>query len=106
FFNPTPAYARRRGLVGWDMFIRDRKNTVQGGGGGVAVDEILKHKITHVIAGGMGMGAQQKFANAGVEVFGYAGNVQKALDDFMNNTLGGLDACKDHKDHGEGGGCH
>jgi len=29
--------------------------------------------------------------------------VQKALDDFMNNTLGGLDACKDH---GDGGGCH
>ncbi|MFA5367081.1 MAG: NifB/NifX family molybdenum-iron cluster-binding protein, partial [Dehalococcoidia bacterium] len=37
-----------------------------GGGGCVAVDEILKHKVTHVIAGGMGMGAQQKFANAGV----------------------------------------
>jgi len=81
-------------------------NTVHGGGGCVAVDEILKHKITHVIAGGMGMGAQQKFASAGVKVFGYAGNVQKALDDFMNNTLGGLDACKDHKDHGESGGCH
>ena len=78
-------------------------NTVHGGGGCVAVDEILKHKITHVIAGGMGMGAQQKFASAGVKVFGYAGNVQKALDDFMNNTLGGLNACKDHDDSG---GCH
>ncbi|MFA5117411.1 MAG: NifB/NifX family molybdenum-iron cluster-binding protein [Candidatus Omnitrophota bacterium] len=77
---------------------------VHGGGGCVAVDEILKHKITHVIAGGMGMGAQQKFAQAGVAVFGYAGNVQKALDDLMNNALGGLDACKDHG-HG-GGSCH
>ncbi len=76
---------------------------VHGGGGCLAVDEILKHKITHVIAGGMGMGAQQKFAQAGVEVFGYSGNVQKALNDFMNNTLGGLEACKDH-DHG--GSCH
>jgi predicted Fe-Mo cluster-binding NifX family protein len=76
---------------------------VHGGGGCVAVDEILKHKITHVIAGGMGMGAQQKFAQAGVEVFGYSGNVQKALDDFMNNALGGLDACKDH---GHGDSCH
>ena len=76
---------------------------VHGGGGCVAVDEILKYQITHVIAGGMGMGAQQKFAQAGVEVFGYSGNVQKALDDFMNNALGGLDACKDH---GEGGSCH
>jgi len=76
---------------------------VHGGGGCVAVDEILKYKITHVIAGGMGMGAQQKFAQAGVQVFGYSGNVQKALDDFMNNTLGGLEACKDHE---QGGSCH
>ena len=76
---------------------------VHGGGGCVAVDEILKYKITHVIAGGMGMGAQQKFAQAGVQIFGYSGKVQKALDDFMNNTLGGLDACKDH---GDSGGCH
>lgn len=79
-------------------------NTAQHGGGGcVAVDEILKHKVTHVIAGGMGMGAQQKFAQAGVQIFGYSGNVQKALDSLMNNALGGLNACKDH-DHG--GGCH
>jgi predicted Fe-Mo cluster-binding NifX family protein len=74
-----------------------------GGGGCVAVNEILQYKITHVIAGGMGMGAQQKFAQAGVQVFGYSGNVQKALDDLMNNTLGGLDACKDH---GHGDSCH
>jgi len=71
------------------------------GGGCVAVDEILKHKVTHVIAGGMGMGAQQKFASAGVQVFGYSGKVQAALDDFMNDTLGGLDACRDHGVSGE-----
>jgi predicted Fe-Mo cluster-binding NifX family protein len=76
---------------------------VHGGGTCVAVDEILKYKVTHVIAGGMGMGAQQKFANAGVQVFGYKGNVKKALDDFLNNALGGLDACEHH---GESGGCH
>lgn len=76
---------------------------VHGGGGCVAVDEILKHKITHVIAGGMGMGAQQKFAHAGVEIFGYSGRVKDALDDFMNNALGGLDACKGH---GHGESCH
>jgi predicted Fe-Mo cluster-binding NifX family protein len=76
---------------------------VHGGGGCVAVDEILKHKITHVIAGGMGMGAQQKFAQAGVEIFGYSGRVKDALDDFINNALGGLDACKGH---GHGESCH
>ncbi len=79
-------------------------NTVSHGGGGcVAVDEILKHKVTHVIAGGMGMGAQQKFANAGVEIFGYSGKVKDALNDFMNSSLGGLDACKEH---GHAGECH
>lgn len=86
---------------------RSVPNTASHGGGGcVAVDELLKYKVTHVIAGGMGMGAQQKFAGAGVQVFGYEGNVQKALDDFMNNTLGSLEACEDHKGHGKGNGCH
>jgi len=76
---------------------------VHGGGGCLAVDEILKHKVTHVIAGGMGVGAQNKFASAGVKVFGYSGNVRKAIDDLLKNALGGLEACKDH---GEGGSCH
>lgn len=78
-------------------------NAQHGGGGCVAVDEILKHAVTHVIAGGMGMGAQQKFAGAGVKVFGYSGKAQAALEDLMNNTLGGLDACRDH---GVNGACH
>jgi predicted Fe-Mo cluster-binding NifX family protein len=73
-----------------------RNTSVHGGGGCVAVDEILKHKITHVIAGGMGMGAQQKFAQAGVQVFGYSGRVKEAINDFLKNALVGLDACKEH----------
>jgi len=78
-------------------------NTAQHGGGGcVAVDELLKHNVTHVIAGGMGMGAQQKFAAAGVKVFGYSGEVQSAIDDLMKGALGGLDACMDH---GAAGAC-
>jgi predicted Fe-Mo cluster-binding NifX family protein len=44
----------------------------------------------------MGMGAQTKFSQAGVKVYGYSGNVQKALNDFMDNSLDGLEACKDH----------
>lgn len=84
--------------------IKDSKvvanTSVHGGGGCVAVDELLKHNVTHVISGGMGMGAQQKFAQAGVKVFGYSGSVKEALDDFMTNKLGGLSACKDH------GTCH
>jgi len=67
-----------------------------GEGGCVAVDEILKYGITHIIAGGMGMGAQQKFAAAGVKVFGYSGKVWTALDNLMNNTLGELSVCSVH----------
>ena len=74
---------------------------VHGGGGCVAVDELLKYNVTHVIAGGMGGGAQQKFANAGVQVFGYSGSVKEAIDDFLANKLGGLDSCKEH-----GNTCH
>jgi predicted Fe-Mo cluster-binding NifX family protein len=69
-----------------------------GGGGCVAVDEILKYKITHVIAGGMGMGAQQKFAKAGVKVFGFAGTAKDAIDHFLKNGLGGLEPCHEHQE--------
>ncbi|MDD3275205.1 MAG: NifB/NifX family molybdenum-iron cluster-binding protein [Candidatus Omnitrophica bacterium] len=76
---------------------------VHGGGGCTAVDEILQYGITHIIAGGMGMGAQAKLAQAGVEVFGYSGSVRKGLEELMNNALGGLEGCKGHQ---EGEGCH
>jgi len=74
-------------------------NTAQHGGGGcVAVDEILKHGVTHVISGGMGMGAQQKFAHAGVKIFGCTGSVAIAVEKLLKDTLGGIEACKDHGD--------
>ena len=74
-------------------------NTASHGGGGcVAVDEILKHNITHVISGGMGMGAQNKFAQANVKVFGYQGKVKEALNKFIEASLGGLGTCQEHGD--------
>ncbi|HQP09763.1 MAG TPA: NifB/NifX family molybdenum-iron cluster-binding protein [Candidatus Omnitrophota bacterium] len=79
-------------------------NAQHGGGGCQAVDEMLRHKVDYVIAGGMGGGAQQKFARAGVKVFGYSGKVRDALDDFLKGPLGGLDACKG--EHGHADGCH
>jgi len=79
-------------------------NRAQHGGGGCqGVDELLSHGVTHVIAGGMGMGAQQKFMQAGVSVYGYSGKAREAVDSLLNNVLGGIDACREH---GEGGGCH
>ncbi|MDD3052992.1 MAG: NifB/NifX family molybdenum-iron cluster-binding protein [Endomicrobiia bacterium] len=70
-----------------------------GGGGCVAVDEILKHNITHVIAGGMGAGAQQKFAMANVQIFGYSGFAKDGIASLLQNDLKeGIDACKDHSE--------
>jgi len=75
-------------------------NTAQHGGGGcVAVDEILQHNITHVIAGGMGMGAQQKFAMANVKIFGYSGVAKDGIELLLKNNLkGGIEACNDHSE--------
>ncbi|HRZ87411.1 MAG TPA: NifB/NifX family molybdenum-iron cluster-binding protein [bacterium] len=73
-----------------------------GGGGCLAVDELLKHDITDVVAGGMGMNAQHKFGRAGVRIFAYQGKVQDAINELLKGSLGGLDACSHHGD----GGCH
>ena len=77
-------------------------NTARHGGGGCqAVDVILSHKITHVIAGGMGGGAQMKFSNAGIPAFGFTGKAGDAVREFLKQNLGGLNACAEHD-----GGCH
>ena len=77
---------------------------VHGGGGCVAVTEILKYGITHVIAGGMGGGAQQKFANANVPIFGFSGKAEDAVKALLSSTLaGGIEPCKDHGHEGECG---
>lgn len=69
-----------------------------GGGGCQAVAEILKYGITHVIAGGMGMGAQNKFAAANVPIFGYCGKAGDAVKELIESRLGGIDPCRDHGD--------
>jgi len=82
------------------QFIRIEPNFAQHGGGGcTAVEEILKFNITHIIAGGMGAGAQNKFALADVQVFGYSGKAQEAIDCLITNSLGGLEACREQGKH-------
>ncbi len=81
------------------------ENKAQHGGGGCqGVNEILKYDIEHVISGGMGMGAQQKFAAAGVSIFGFSGKVKDAIDNFINKSLGGLAECDHHGHQGNCGG--
>jgi len=77
-------------------------NAQHGGGGCQAVGEILKYGVTHVIAGGMGMGAQNKFAAANVPIFGCSGKAEDAVKALLESSLGGIDPCAGH-DHD--GGC-
>ncbi len=89
-----------------DGKVKDSKvvaNTaVHGGGGCQAVGEILKYGITHVIAGGMGMGAQNKFAAANVPIFGFSGKAGDAVNALLSSKLaGGIEPCKDHGHEGE-----
>ena len=74
-----------------------QNTAVHGGGGCLAVDEIMKHKVNAVISGGMGMGAQQKFAQAGIKVFAFSGKVKDAVDSFIKNSLGNLGSCNHDK---------
>ena len=73
--------------------------TQHGGGGCQAVGEILKHGVTHVIAGGMGMGAQEKFAAAGVKIFGFSGKAKDGVTKLLAASLqDGIDPCQEHGD--------
>jgi len=74
------------------------RRSTEGGAGGQAVDEILKHQVTDVVAGGMG--AQNKFAAAGVNVFGFSGTAGEGIRAVLDKAAGGLGACNGHEDCG------
>ncbi len=87
--------------------VKDSKvvtNGAQHGGGAcLAVNEILKYGVTHVIAGGMGYNAQQKFINAGVKIFSFQGSAKDAVSQLLRSKLDeGIDACHESSEHG----CH
>lgn len=71
-------------------------NTIQHGSGGcLVVDEILKHQITHVIVGGIGLSAKQKFIASGVKIFGFQGIAQNGFDLLLKDSLGDIKPCKE-----------
>ena len=63
---------------------------------GVLPKWLSEQGVNFVIAGGMGGGAQMKFADAGVKVFGFDRTAKDAIDNFLKNELGRLSACKEH----------
>ena len=49
-------------------------------------DEVLKYRITHLIADNMGEAAQKRFAQANVQIARYSGNVKDAIDNFITKS--------------------
>ena len=49
-------------------------------------DEILKYRVTHLIADNMGVAVQKKFAQSSVQVFRYSGRVKDVIDNFLKKN--------------------
>lgn len=71
---------------------------------------LASHDVNVVIAGGMGEGARQNLVSNGIEIIsGVNGNIDEAIDAFLNGTLKSSDVgCSGHghshgHDHGENG---
>ena len=53
----------------------------------IVADEMLKYRITHLVADKMEMVAQKRFAQANAQVFKYSGNVKDAIDNFLKKNV-------------------
>jgi len=50
-------------------------------------DEILKYRVTHLIADNMGVAAQKRLVQTNIQVFRYSGNVKDAIDNFLKKHV-------------------
>ena len=50
-------------------------------------DEILKYRVTHLIADNMGVVAQKRLVQTNVQVFKYSGKVKDAIDNFLKKNV-------------------
>ena len=79
-----------------------------GSGHGALAGMLSSLDIDVLICGGIGMGAQNALAAAGVELYaGASGNTDEVVASFLAGTLvKGSSNCNHHHDHGEGGCGH
>lgn len=66
--------------------IVDNKSA-RTGAARAAADELIRYRITHVIAGNMEREVKSKFIRAGIKIFGYSGRTKEAIEDFLNEKL-------------------
>ena len=62
-------------------------------------DEVLKYRITHLIADNMGEAAQKRFAQANVQIARYSGNVKDAIDNFLKNSLSDISTFRKNRNN-------
>ena len=82
--------------------------TDTNGSGHGALAELLKAlEVDALICGGIGGGAQNALANAGIALFaGVQGDADAAVEALLTNSLSySKEANCDHHDHGEGHDC-
>ena len=77
-----------------------------GSGHGALAGFLLQRGVDTLICGGIGGGAQAALAEAGVELCsGAEGDVDAAVEAYLNGTLTSAGATCDHHDHEEGHSC-
>ena len=80
-----------------------------GSGHGALAGMLSALDVDVLICGGIGGGAQMALAQAGIKLYGgVSGNADKAVEDYLNNSLNYDPEAKcDHHDHehGEGHPC-
>ena len=77
-----------------------------GTGHGALAGLLMQHGVDTLVCGGIGGGAQAALAEAGVELCsGAEGDVDAAVEAYLNGTLTSAGATCDHHDHEEGHSC-
>lgn len=77
-----------------------------GSGHGALAGVLAEHAVNVLVCGGIGGGALNALAEAGIEVCaGASGDTDQAILDYLNGTLVNAGATCSHHDHGEGHSC-
>lgn len=77
-----------------------------GSGHGALAGVLAEHAVNVLVCGGIGGGALNALAEAGIEVCaGAGGDTDQAVLDYLNGTLVNAGATCSHHDHGEGHSC-
>ena len=86
--------------------VREAVVGTNGSGHGALAGFLKSHGADTLICGGIGGGAQAALAEAGVELCsGAEGDVDAAVEAYLNGTLTSAGATCDHHDHEEGHSC-